>query len=173
MSAYGKGQQGLLLWELTLVIMIMAVLAALAFPGVFKFYRQAAVEYEAEHLLADIRRCQSLSRASGSSAWKYGADSSADTFVHLVLEKGRYTTMAGNLRTLERHAYLAGVKAVKENNTTYATRADIAFSQEGTPRSVESMMTILIYYQGYEQEGRRIMISKGGRIRMERGQHGG
>jgi Tfp pilus assembly protein FimT len=81
--------------------------------------------------------------------------------------------MAGNMRTLERHAYLAGVKAVKEDNTTYATRADIAFSQEGTPRSVESMMTILIYYQGYEQEGRRIMISKGGRIRMERGQHGG
>lgn len=173
MSAYGKGQWGFLLWELTLVIMIMAVLAALAFPGVFKFYRQAAVEYEAEHLLADIRRCQSLSRVSGSSAWNYGADTSADTFVHVLLEKGKYTVLAGNMKIIDSHAYLAGIKAVKEDKKSYYTKADIAFSQEGTPRSVESMMTIFIYYQGYEQEGRRIMISKGGRIRMERGRHEG
>lgn len=171
MKAECRGRQGFILGELMLLLASMAVLAALAFPGVFKFYRQAAVEYEAEHLLADIRRCQSLSRVSGSSARKYGANTSADTFVHLVLEKGRYTIMAGNLRIIERHPYLVGVKVVKEDKKTYSSKADIAFAQEGTPRSVESMMTILIYYQSYEQEGRRIMISKGGRIRMERGQH--
>lgn len=173
MSLAGRGQQGGMLVEVMLVVLVVTVLAAAAFPGVCKVYRQAAVEYEAEHLLADIRRCQSLSRVTGSSAWNYGADTSADTFVHVLLEKGKYTMLAGNMKIIDSHAYLAGIKAVKEDKKSYYTKADIAFSQEGTPRSVESMMTIFIYYQGYEQEGRRIMISKGGRIRMERGRHEG
>ena len=42
------------------------------------------------------------------------------------------------------------------------------FNANGRP-GITGMMTLCIYYQGYPAEGKKIMISEGGRIRMERG----
>ena len=166
-------QQGSMLGEVLLLLMVLLILGTQAGPALFKIYRQAAVEYEAEHLLADMRRCQSLSRVTGSSAWNYGAQSSADNYVHLLLSPDKSILLAGNTKIIASHVYWAGIRTVKVDDKSYTTKVDIAFAPEGTPRSVEAMMTILIYYQGYEQEGRRIMLSKGGRIRMERGRSEG
>ena len=54
--------QGIMLMELLIVLAVFGVVFALALPAVRTLYAHAAVEYEAMHLIAEIRRVQALSR---------------------------------------------------------------------------------------------------------------
>ena len=57
----------------------------------------------------------------------------------------------------------------KEMPVPFEGKSEIAFISNGMPKVADGMMTLLIFFRGYPQEGRKIMISMGGRIRMGRG----
>lgn len=166
-------QAGGMVLEVILVLTLLTLVSAHALPQACKFYRQAAVEYEAEQLLAAIRYCQLMSRTTADSAWNYGAQSSIKRSVFLQLAPQGNQIFAGERDIVAINNYLPGVKAVKiyqeKGVDCYDDHAVLAFKADGRPKSIGNMMTILIYYQGYLLEGQKIMVSKGGRIRMERG----
>jgi len=162
-----------MLLEIALLLLAVSVLAVWTGPQACKFYRQAVVEYEAEQLLSRIRYCQNMNRVTAESAWGYGAKEASRHYVRLMLFPAYNQLVAGGRDIISSHHYLSGVKAMKihqeQGRTVYDNLTELAFQANGKPKSVSNMMTILIYYQGYPQDGQRIMVSKGGRIRMERG----
>ena len=164
-------QRGSIMLEIMLLLMVLIILASQALPAAFKFYRQAAVEYEAEKLLADIRYCQNMSRLTADSAWNYGAKDAGDHAVYLSLRSGYNYLFAGRGDVIARHDYLPGINSSKERDdgSLGSSEYKLIFEADGKPKE---LVTVLIYYAGYPQEGREIMVSKGGRIRMERGRVG-
>lgn len=165
-------QAGFMLWEVLLLLALLLLLMTQAVPQAYKFYRQAAVEYEAEQLLSTIRYCQDMSRVTEESAWGYGARESRRHYVFIKLFPD-YNQIAGSGRDIiASHYYLPGVRVEKihqeQGRTVFDSPVDLIFRANGQPKA-GNMMTILIYYQGHPQDGQRIMVSKGGRIRMERG----
>ena len=118
MKQLGKdNQQGFSLIEIVLAVALLVVISSAVVPSLLRFYRQAAVEYETEHLLADIRKAQSMSRTSAP-----------------------------------------------------ALRMDIVGSddRQGASLLIDRESYLVIFCEGHMDEGRRIMISRGGRIRIDR-----
>lgn len=167
-------QAGFMLGEVLLILALLTIIGAHAVPQAARFFRQMAVEYEAEKLLSSIRYCQNLSRTTADNAWGYGAKNPNKRDVYLQLSAEGNQIFAGDGDIIFSHNYLPGVNVVKvcqeQGKTYYDAMGDLAFNANGQPKSLgKNMMTILIYYQGYPAEGQKIMVSKGGRIRMERG----
>lgn len=163
-------QAGFMLLEVLLLLPVLVIISAHALPQSARFYRQIVVEYEAEQLLSAIRYCQNISRITVENAWGYGAKEPIKRAVYLKLLTERNEIYAGGRDVIARHNYLPGVNVVKvyqeKGVSHYETPVKLDFSANGRP--LTTGMTILIYYQGYPMEGQKIMISKGGRIRMER-----
>ena len=168
-----KGQQsGALLLDVLLVLALLMILSTHAVPQAAKFYRQAVVEYEAEQLLATLRYCQNTSRITADSAWGYGAKEPIKRYIYLQLFTNGNQLLAGEWDIIANHQYLPGVKVAKvyqeQGKNYYDDSIRLYFGANGRP-GITGMMTLCIYYQGYPAEGKKIMISEGGRIRMERG----
>lgn len=165
-------QAGAMLWEILLILALLAIISVHAVPQAAKFYRQAVVEYEAEQLLSTIRYCQNMSRITADSAWGYGAKSPTKRYVSLQLAAKGNQLLAGDRDIIASHTYLPGVNVAKvyqeQGENHYDASIKLSFTANGRP-GLSGMMTIFIYYQGYPAEGQKIMISKGGRIRLERG----
>ncbi|SDP48888.1 pilus assembly FimT family protein [Selenomonas ruminantium] len=171
-----KGKEaGFVLWGVMLAMMAVLIFSTQAIPRGLKLYRQMVVEYEAERLLADIRHCQNLNRLLAEDVWKYGAKRPEEKFVWLDLLSEGNTLAAGNRYILSHRRYYPGVhvgKITKQGNLPIEDKkTQISFEVNGRTLWEQDMgpMTLLVYYEGYPREGRRIIISKGGRIRMERG----
>ena len=134
MEGRGQGNAGFVLGELAVVLAIVACLAAVAAPSLLKFYRETALEYESECLLADLRRTQSLSRMVADKAWLYGQQEPVEQKASIRVEETYYV-----------------------------------FLQNGGLDDIgRQMMTLVLYCEGWENEGRKIMISRAGRIRIKR-----
>jgi Tfp pilus assembly protein FimT len=78
-------QAGFMLGEVLLVLALLMIIGAHAVPKAAKFFRQTAVEYEAEKLLSTIRYCQNLSRTTADNAWGYGAKNPNKRDIYLQL----------------------------------------------------------------------------------------
>ena len=164
-------QAGIALVEVLLLAAVIACLSMLAIPSIMRFYREAAIEYETEHLLADLRRTQSLNRLiEGANHGFYNRDGVVKQAV-IEVRKNEYcvTVTSSHEETNMSHRYLPLVKVSKEWNGTSIDSGPIAFKANGELKNVGlGMMTLIITCEGWEQEGRKIMISRAGRIRMER-----
>lgn len=165
-----KSEKGFSLIEVIIVCMVLAIVASAVIPSAWKFYRQAAVEYESEHLLSDLRRAQSMSRLTAERAWEYGAKNSQKQWASLqICERYSYLMIGlsggwnGKL-----HYYLPAIRISRSNSQAAATET-ISFDANGKPVN-NSMMTFAVYCKGYPKEARYISISRGGRIRMKREQ---
>lgn len=168
-----KGNQsGAMLLEVLLALALLMILSTHAIPQAAKFYRQAAVEYEAEQLLSSIRYCQNMSRITAESAWGYGAKDPMKRNIYLQLLANGNQLLGGKGDIIVQHHYLPCVKVAKvyqeQGKNYYDDSIRLYFNANGRP-GITGMMTLCIYYQGYPAEGKKIMISEGGRIRMERG----
>lgn len=167
-----EDQSGAMLLDVLLALALLLILSMHAVPQAAKFYRQAAVEYEAEQLLSNLRYCQNMSRITAESAWGYGAQDPMKRYIYLQLLTNGNQLLAGEWDIIAQHYYLPGVKVAKvcqeQGKKYYDDSIRLYFGANGRPGST-GLMTLCIYYQGYPAEGTKIMISEGGRIRMERG----
>ena len=166
-----KQQAGLALIEVLILMAIIAILGLVAVPQAMQFYREAAIEYETEHLLVDLRRTQSLNRLiEGANHGLYVRDGVVKKAV-IEVRKEDYcvTVTSSEAETTMSHRYLPLVRVSRQWNGTNVDSGPIAFKDNGELKNVGlGMMTLLICCEGWPQEGRKIMISKAGRIRMER-----
>ena len=162
-------QAGFSLLEILLAVVLLVVISAVAVPSLLSFYRQYAVEYETEYLLADIRRAQSISRTAAPAAKKYGAHSQDGQGASILVDRDSYLfeISYGDDAVHSRHHYLPLVHVIQ--NGQLSQDDFIVFDDNGSPRNVGSMMTLQIFCEGHLAERRQIMISRGGRIRIERG----
>lgn len=164
-----QGAQGFALLEIVIMAAVLSCLAAVVLPCAMSFYREAALEYETQHLLADIRRAQSLSRLVVESGWGYGSDTPYKQLVEIDIQPDAYTLSAQSIKGSEflTHRYLPLVHVRRKDKSA---AGKISFTKNGglTNKGTQ-MMTLIIYCEGKEEKKRQIMISKAGRIRLERG----
>ena len=164
-------QAGFVLIEVVLMVILIACLCGTAIPAAMQFYREMAIEYEAEHLLSDIRRTQALSRMLVERTYGYGGTDNRQQEVEIELGSTGYTMLvtsgSGGDRVI--HTYLPLVKVSRQSNGEGAATGLIAFKSNGELKNVGTgMMTLLVVCEGWPQEGRKIMISRAGRVRIER-----
>ena len=92
--------------------------------------------------------------------------------IYLQLLANGNQLLGGKGDIIVQHHYLPCVKVAKvyqeQGKNYYDDSIRLYFNANGRP-GITGMMTLCIYYQGYPTEGKKIMISEGGRIRMERG----
>ncbi|SDG45247.1 Tfp pilus assembly protein FimT [Selenomonas sp. WCT3] len=166
-----KQQAGFVLMEVLMLMAIMALLGLVAIPSAMQFYREAAIEYETEHLLSDLRRTQSLNRLiEGANHGFYVRDGVVKKAVMEIRSEDYCVTVSSSQEeTSMSHHYLPLVRVSRQWNGTNVDSGPITFKDNGELKNVGlGMMTLLICCEGWPQEGRKIMISKAGRIRVER-----
>lgn len=158
-----KNEKGFSLLEVVIACMVLMIVASAVIPSAWKFYRQAAVEYEAEHLLSDLRRAQSISRLTMEVA---GASGMKQPRALLMIGLTESQMFVGN-KQIESHRYWPQVHVQKKDTDSSMQR--ISFQNNGAVYGTD-VMTLCIFYTGYANEGQQIIVSKSGRIRIKRGQ---
>ncbi|SFT52443.1 Tfp pilus assembly protein FimT [Selenomonas sp. GACV-9] len=166
-----KDEQGFALLETVVAVAAAACLAAAIAPGILKFYRETALEYESECLLADLRRTQSLSRMVAEQGWMYGQEEPNEQKAQIHVEGTYYAfrvkSQAGIVENV--HHYLPLIHVKRKDKSESSGSGIIAFRQNGSLEDIGTdMMTLVMYCDGWEDEGRKIMISRAGRMRMKR-----
>lgn len=161
-----RREAGFALVEVVIAIAVFMVLAGVAVPRLYTFYRETALEYETELLLTTLRRAQSISRTTGDINRSYGVRTSSSQCGVVRLSNTRYTLTAGKSATWneELHYLLPLVRANKHGSKGETT---IMFNENGGLKET-SPMTIDVYCT-YDASGRQIVIDQAGRIRLERG----
>lgn len=161
-----RRERGFAVLEVIVAIAIFMVLAGIAVPRLYSFYRETALEYETEVLLTTLRRAQSISRTVGDVPVAYGLRSNMLQLGMVRLNDTSYTLVAGKTTrfNIEQHELLPLVR-VRKHNTTGEVM--IMFNDNGGLKDT-SPMTIDIYCTG-DASGRQIVIDQAGRIRLERG----
>ena len=161
---------GFILAELMLVIMILGILSAMAAPSVLRFYRQAALEYETEHLLADLRRIRSMSRQCNEPAYGYGQNSVWIQKVFINLNADSYDIWAkgGTLKYSKRFSHKL-MPMIKMSWPNAGGDSEFSFRWNSGLTSKGMMGTIVLMVRGHPEEQRWIRINRSGRLRIERG----
>ena len=102
--------------EVLILMAIIAVLGLVAVPQAMQFYREAAIEYETEHLLVDLRRTQSLNRLiEGANHGLYVRDGVVKKAV-IEVRKEDYcvTVTSSEAETTMSHRYLPLVRVSRQ-----------------------------------------------------------
>ena len=167
-SGHWQGARGFALLEIVSMAAVIACLTAVVIPCAVSFYREAALEYETQHLLADIRRAQSLSRLAVESGWGYGSATPYKQLVEINIGSDAYTfrVQSMNGSVFLTHSYLPLIHVRRKDMTA---GGKLSFDKNGglTNKGTQ-MMTLDIYYEGQEEKKRQIIISKAGRVRLKR-----
>ena len=150
--------RGMLLLHVLLAVSIMAVLAAAALPRARTLYVRAAVEYEAVHLIGELRRLQ------GMPLYVLGGRASWAREPQLYVRDGSYEIVphggAGRV-----HRMLPLVRMAQDT----AGGKPVSFDRNGGIGQESSNMTIRIYAEGAERDALRVIIDSAARIRLQRG----
>lgn len=155
--------------ELLLVLSILAALFGVALPRALSLYARVAVEYEAMHLVGELRRMQAVSRTTGMPLYMMQGQLAWKRNPTVEIRPNGYVLRrltGGNIRTYETLPRVRLVKKTQTNNPiSFDSNGDIDWR---TPKQGGNM-TILVYAEGYESEGVRVIIDRAARIRLERG----
>ena len=156
--------RGMLLLHVLLAVSIMAVLAAAALPRARTLYVRAAVEYEAVHLIGELRRLQGISRTTAMPLYVLGGRASWAREPQLYVRDGSYEIVphggAGRV-----HRMLPFVRMAQDT----AGGKPVSFDRNGGIGQESSNMTIRIYAEGAERDALRVIIDSAARIRLQRG----
>lgn len=146
---------GFVFSEILLVVLLFGSLAMYIMPQAMIFYQESALEYESNHLLADIRRLQVIASNAGI----------ADKRPMLILDHSKYQVNYGTqLASKEiQHVFLPLVTL--SHNKSDSSGNVIAFNENGELSA--GIMTLQLSGRNNHVHKRYIIISKG-RVRLER-----
>lgn len=161
-------EQGSLLLEVIIACAVLMVLAMAALPNGLALYREAALEYEAQCLLSDIRYMREVSRTTES--WPRHMEKKAvyqlppRRQAQMRFRHGGYTMLAGSA-VQRRHDFLPGIVLTGRFATGKTDGTALTFGDDGL---LATPCTMLLYMEGHPQAARKIILSAGGRCRIER-----
>ena len=154
----------MMLLHVLLVASIMAVLAAAALPRVRTLYVRAAVEYEAVHLIGELRRIQAVSRTTAMPLYMLGGTAAGSREPQLYVRNGSYEIAPhGGAGHVHRMLPLVRVTQVT------AGGKPMAFDRNGGIGQGSNNMTIRIEAEGYARDALNVIIDSAARIRLQRG----
>ncbi len=156
--------RGMLLLHVLLAVSIMAVLAAAALPRARALYVRAAVEYEAVHLIGELRRIQAVSRTTAMPLYMLGGTAAGSREPQLYVQGGSYEIVPhGGAGHVHRMLPLVRVTQVT------AGGKPMAFDRNGGIGQGSNNMTIRIEAEGYARDALNVIIDSAARIRLQRG----
>ena len=85
-----RDARGMMLLHVLLAASIIAVLGAAALPRARSLYVRAAVEYEAVHLVGELRRIQAVSRTTAMPLYMLGGTAAGAREPQLYVRSGSY-----------------------------------------------------------------------------------
>ena len=154
----------MMLLHVLLAASIMAVLAAVALPRARALYVRAAVEYEAVHLIGELRRIQAVSRTTAMPLYMLGGTAAGSREPQLYVRNGSYEIVPhGGAGHVHRMLPLVRVTQVT------AGGKPMAFDRNGGIGQGSNNMTIRIEAEGYARDALNVIIDNAARIRLQRG----
>ena len=159
-----KGEKGLALIEILWACAILAVTSWLTIPATYSLYRQAALEYETEHLLGEIRHLQVLSRTANHYRYNQEQDSYFSNKPYLIIHYDGYDVYRGD-KADHKYKFLPGVEMAIANGNA-GLRNTVSFDENG--RVGTNVLTIVLFTKKTIKDGNAIIIDAAGRIRTER-----
>ena len=154
----------MMLLHVLLAASIMAVLAAVALPRARALYVRAAVEYEAVHLIGELRRIQAVSRTTAMPLYMLGGTAAGSREPQLYVRNGSYEIVPhGGAGHVHRMLPLVRVTQVT------AGGKPMAFDRNGGIGQGSNNMTIRIEAEGYARDALNVIIDSAARIRLQRG----
>lgn len=160
-------ESGVVFLEVLIVLTVMGIFAAFALPRGASFLRMAAVEYETEHLLSDVKWVQSRTRTYGYLTSDISSVPHPENgWLRLLIKSNVYEIM--NPKGAERtHKFLPCVRA-KVIGRAVGAVSDRDSLEFGINGGVIRGGTIRIFWEGYELYGRDVIVDAAGRIRVQR-----
>ena len=159
-----RDARGMMLLHVLLAASIMAVLAAVALPRARALYVRAAVEYEAVHLIGELRRIQAVSRTTAMPLYMLGGTAAGSREPQLYVRNGSYEIVPhGGAGHVHRMLPLVRVTQVT------AGGKPMAFDRNGGIGQGSNNMTIRIEAEGYARDALNVIIDSAARIRLQRG----
>ena len=159
-----RDARGMMLLHVLLAASIMAILAAAALPRARTLYVRAAVEYEAVHLIGELRRIQAVSRTTAMPLYMLGGTAAGSREPQLYVRNGSYEIVPhGGAGHVHRMLPLVRVTQVT------AGGKPMAFDRNGGIGQGSNNMTIRIEAEGYARDALNVIIDSAARIRLQRG----
>ena len=162
----GKGIRGMALLNVLIALSVLSIVLAVALPAALSLYARAAVEYEALHLVAELRRIQAISRTTAVSLSMLDGKQSKERVPRLRIRSDGYVLH----RPFGEDRHYAPLPLVRFDQET-AKNTVIAFDPYGNITWDRSHnMTIRVYVPKQEGNALRVVIDRAARIRMQRGE---
>ena len=160
--------RGMMLLNVLLAASIMAVLAAAALPRARALYVRAAVEYEAVHLVGELRRIQAVSRTTAMPLYMLGGTAAGAREPQLYVRNGSYEIAPhGGAGYVHRMLPLVRITQVTAGGKPMSFDRNGGIGQGSRQRS--SNMTIRIEAEGHARDALNVIIDSAARIRLQRG----
>ena len=159
------GMRGFALLDLLASLAVLAVLLAAAVPAMRTIYARVAVEYEAMHLIAELRRIQAIDRMTEMNLYMIEGKLAWEREPRLKIYTDCYVLHHPFEGAVHRHEPLPLVRFVQETGKSKPVVFD---SNGGIANEWSSNMKIRVYAVGYEKDAIRVVIDKAARIRLQR-----
>ena len=159
-----KDARGMMLLHVLLAASIIAVLGAAALPRARSLYVRAAVEYEAVHLIGELRRIQAVSRTTAMPLYMLGGTAAGAREPQLYVRSGSYEIVPhGGAGHVHRMLPLVRITQVT------AGGKPMSFDRNGGIGQGSNNMTIRIEAEGHARDALNVIIDSAARIRLQRG----
>lgn len=159
-----RDARGMMLLHVLLAASIIAVLGAAALPRARSLYVRAAVEYEAVHLVGELRRIQAVSRTTAMPLYMLGGTAAGAREPQLYVRNGSYEIAPhGGAGHVHRMLPLVRITQVT------ADGKPMSFDRNGGIGQGSSNMTIRIEAEGHARDALNVIIDSAARIRLQRG----
>lgn len=161
-------EQGSLFIEVIVACAVLVIFAMTALSNGLALYREAALEYEVQRLLSDIRYMREISRTTES--WpRYMEVKEAYQLpmrrqAKMQFRHGGYTMLAGSV-IRGSHDFLPGIVLTGRFATSSRDGMALTFGDDGL---LATPCTMLLYMEGHPQSARKLILSAGGRCRVQR-----
>ncbi|WP_315452035.1 prepilin-type cleavage/methylation domain-containing protein [uncultured Selenomonas sp.] len=161
------GARGMALLNVLIALSIVSTVLAAAVPAALSFYARAAVEYEAMHLIGELRRVQAISRTTAMPLYVLEGRPSWERVPRLRIRADGYVLRRPFGDDVRVHRPLPLVQFEQETlkNTVVEFNRNGAIADNWKSHN----MTICIYVPGYEEDALRVVIDRAARIRLQRG----